>query len=95
MKIELNQQKEKQFFERQEYLLHIKDETTPSYDILKTEISKKLNSNADLTVIKKVRHQFGSKEIIVSVYVYSTAEALKKYEGVKEEKKAEAEKPAA
>lgn len=95
MEIELKNQTEKPFFERQEYSFDIKDEGTPSYDKLKAEVAKKLNVDAGLVVIKRVKHQFGKSNVLVSAYAYSSVEALKKYEAIKEEKKAEGEKPTA
>lgn len=95
MEIELKNQTEKPFFDRQEYSFDIKDKGTPSHDQLKAVVAKKLNVDAELIVIKRVKHQFGKPNVLVSAYKYSSAEALKKYESVKEEKKAEAEKPTA
>ncbi|MFC1686114.1 hypothetical protein ACFLZZ_03785 [Nanoarchaeota archaeon] len=88
MEIELKKQEEKAFFQRQEYTFDIKADTTPSYDELKAEISKKLNVNAELVIVKKVEHYFGKSSVLVSAYVYSSTDTLKKYEGIREEKKA-------
>jgi len=88
METELKQQVEKPFFDRKEYVFEIKDKGTPSYDVLKQEISKKLNLNADLMAIKRVKHYFGKQSVLVNVYVYNSVESLKKYEQIKEEKKA-------
>ncbi len=99
MEIELKSQVEKQFFDRQEYVFEVKQGTTPSYEELKLWISKKLNVNADLVIIKGVEHQFGTSAVVVKAYVYKTPEALKKYEDIKEEKvekkAGEGEKPEA
>jgi len=92
MNLELKHQEEKPYFDRGEYVLTITDTNTPSYPVMKAEIAKKLNAKEELVIIKRVKHQFGKKEIVVNVYVYNSAESMKKYEDIKEEKKEE--KPA-
>jgi len=89
MEIELKNQTEKPFFERQEYSFEVMDDATPSYDLLKSEIGKKLNVDAGLVIIKKVENQFGKKSVKVIAYIYKTKEAMMKYEDIKEEKAVE------
>jgi len=92
MEIEIKQQIDKPFFDRQEYTFDVKDLVTPSYTELKTEIAKKLNVGEELIVVKRINQQYGKQKVVVAAYKYASIESLKKYEGVvekKEEKKAE------
>ena len=65
---------------------------TPSMASVKEELSGLLKKDKELIVVKKVKSKFGMQEAGITVYVYDSPEALKKFEPKKKEKKAAAEK---
>ena len=81
------------FLEREEYVIKITNEITPTFDEAKLEIGK----DADLTVIKKINTNFGKKIFNVEAVVYKNKEAKEKIETIpkKVKKKMEADKKAA
>jgi ribosomal protein S24E len=64
-----------------------KDKITPSMESVKEELSSSLKKDKELIVVKKVESKFGVQEAKITVYVYDSLEALKKFEPKKKEKK--------
>ena len=81
------------FLEREEFTLEITNETTPTFDEVKSELGK----DASLTVVKKINTNFGRKTFLTEAVIYDNAEANKKIETIpkKVKKKIEAEEKAA
>ena len=81
------------FMEREEFTLEITNEVAPSFEEVKVELKK----DADLTVVKKVKTNFGRQTFIVEAVVYDNAEAKNKVEVIPQKirKKMEAERKAA
>ncbi len=71
----INQQKNP-FLKREEYLIKIESETSPSFE----DIQKQMNKDAELTIIKKVQGKFGTKIFNAEVFVYDSKEAKEKIE---------------
>ena len=85
-------QEKNPFLEREEILLEIKNETTPTYDEVKSATGKDPN----LTVIKKINTNFGDQIFIAEVQVYDNLKAKKRIETIpkKTRKKMEADEKA-
>ena len=56
---------------RDEYSLHILSESNPSF----ADVRKHLGKGEELTIVKEVRGNFGSREFSSIVFVYSSKEA--------------------
>jgi ribosomal protein S24E len=93
MEMEIVKQEKNLFLEREEFVLNISNETSPTFDEVKAE----LKSDAELTVVKKIHTGFGKQKFVADVVVYDNAEVKAKVETVpqKVRKKMEAEKKAA
>ena len=78
METKIISQEKNPFLERKEMVLEIKNETTPSFDEVKTEIGK----DAELIVVKKVNTNFGRQVFMVEAVVYDSKEAKDKVETV-------------
>jgi ribosomal protein S24E len=93
MEMEIVKQEKNLFLEREEFVLNISNETSPTFDEVKTELGK----DAELTVVKKIHTGFGKQKFVADVFVYNNAEVKAKVETVpqKVRKKMEAEKKAA
>ena len=103
-------QEKNPFLEREELVLEIQSDSTPTSDEVKKEIlaargipSEKgtdvpslSGKDAELTVIKKINTSFGKRIFTVEAVVYDNAEAKKKIETIpqKVRKKMEADKKA-
>jgi ribosomal protein S24E len=96
MKSKIISQKKNPFLGREEILIEFENNTTPSYE----EIKKSLGKNEDLTVIKKVRANFGRYKFVADVVVYEDKDRKDKVEVIpkkirkkmaEEKKKAEEE----
>ena len=81
------------FLSREEIVLEIESENTPTFE----EIKKEIGSDENLIVVKRVNSNFGKQKFSVEAVVYDSAEAKEKIETVpqKVRKKMEAEKKAA
>ncbi|MEM3671181.1 MAG: hypothetical protein QW767_05515 [Thermoprotei archaeon] len=55
-------------------------EPTPSRAKLQGQLADSLSTSKEQVVLKKIRHVFGSTEVMVSAHVYDTPEAAKLYE---------------
>ena len=81
------------FLSREELILEIESEKTPTFE----EIKKEIGSDENLIVVKRVNSNFGKQKFSVEAVVYDSTEAKEKIETVpqKVRKKMEAEKKAA
>jgi len=93
MESKIIKQEKNPFLEREEFTLQITNETTPTFDEVKSELGK----DATLTVVKKINTNFGRKTFLIEAVVYENAEAKKKIETIpqKVRKKIESEEKAA
>lgn len=82
MEISIKKQKVNAFFDRSEIVVEASDTATPSYASIKAEVAKKMKVGEDVVVVKRVDQQFGKQVVLANVHVYSSPEALKKYEMV-------------
>ncbi|MFH1521679.1 MAG: hypothetical protein ABIF18_01845 [archaeon] len=92
MKSKIIKQEKNPFLEREELILEITNETAPTLDDAKKEIK----GNADLTVVKKIKGNFGKQIFTVEAVIYNNVEAKEKIETIpqKVRKKIEADKKA-
>ena len=90
MKTKIIKREKNPFLEREELVLEIENDSTPTSDEVKKEIGK----NAELTVIKKINTNFGKQTFIVEAIVYDNAKAKEKIETIPQKirKKIEADK---
>lgn len=64
-------------------------ETTPSYSEVKEEMAKQLGKDKELVVVKNVYQKYGQHKSNVNALIYSSKEAMDKFESVKKGKKEE------
>ena len=76
MESKIIKQEKNSFLEREEIVLEIKNDITPTYDEVKTEVGKP----AELIVIKRINTNFGKRIFSVDLVVYDNLDALKKIE---------------
>lgn len=90
MKTKIIKQEKNPFLEREELILEIANKTAPTSDEVKNEIGK----DVELTVVKKIRTNFGKQIFMVEAVVYDNIEAKEKIETIpqKVRKKIEADK---
>lgn len=97
MEFEITSQLKNLLLKREEFQLQISSDSNPSFEELKTGFGK----NPDLTVIKKIKGNFGLKKFSAEVFVYDSNEAKNQTEIIprkirkklaEEAKKAEAKK---
>jgi len=74
MKTKIVQQKKNPFLEREEFLIEIVANSTPT----ESEINEELGKDDDLTIIRKINTNFGIHKFIADVIVYDTKEAKEK-----------------
>lgn len=74
MKTKIVQQKKNPFLEREEFLIEIVADSTPT----ENEISEELGKDNDLTIIRKIKSNFGIHKFVADVIVYDTKEAKEK-----------------
>jgi len=91
MEIKIEKQEHKPLVERDEVVVNIKSETTPSNAQVKEEIAKKLNKTQELVIVKKINQKFGEHKASALAYVYKSQEALTKFEPKKKEKREKTE----
>ena len=95
MKAKIISKKEKKLVERTECEVILEDfDATPSGAAIAEEVAKLLNKPKEAIVTKNVSQGFGSSEAKALVYVYDSAESLKKFEPKKKSKEGAAPKPA-
>lgn len=81
MEIDIVNQKENKPINRKELeVLVIYPEAPPSRLVVKKEVSKKVNAEDKLVVVKKMANVFGNRKIICNVNVYADEKTLDKYE---------------
>ncbi len=92
MEFKIIKQEKNPFLEREEIILEIKNEITPTADEVKSVIGK----DTTLTVIKKINTNFGKQIFMVEALVYDNIEAKNKIETIpkKIRKKMEADEKA-
>jgi len=78
MKSEIIKQDKNPFLNRDELLMEIKAESTPSYEEIKAELGKDEN----LVVIRKVHTNFGKKRFLAEIVVYNSIEDREKVETI-------------
>lgn len=90
MKTKIIKQEKNPFLEREEFVLEIANETSPTFD----EVKKELGKDLDLTVVKKIHTSFGKQTFLVEAVVYDSFELKEKIETIpkKIRKKIEADK---
>ena len=76
MELKIIKQEKNPFLEREELMLEIINESTPSSEEIKTELKK----DAELTIVKKINTNFGRQTFIAEVVVYDNMEAKNKVE---------------
>jgi len=93
MEIKVLNQKKNPFLHREEFILELSAESTPSFDELKKEFGK----GDEVTVIKRIENSFGKKIFKAEVFVYDSVESKNKVEVIpkKIRKKMEEERKAA
>lgn len=64
------------FMQRDEYVVELTAEKNPSFD----EVTKVIGKDAELTVVKLVKGNFGSSSFNAEVFVYNSKEAKDKVE---------------
>jgi colicin import membrane protein len=81
------------FLKREEFVLEITSEVTPT----EMEVKKEIGKDEDLIVVKKINTNFGRQKFIVEAVVYNDKEAKKRIETIpqKVRKKMEADEKAA
>lgn len=90
MEIKIEEQKQNLFLERDEIKGIIRNEKTISKSELQKAVSEKINKPSELIAVKTIYPAFGSHEAQFQVFVYNSAEALKRIEPkpkIKTEKK--------
>ncbi|MEM4638156.1 MAG: hypothetical protein QXK76_04000 [Candidatus Woesearchaeota archaeon] len=101
MDIEIIQQKDEPLIKRKYFEAKVIFEgKTPSRIELKKDLCKKLNSNENLTIIRKIKTDYGSERAIISGYIYNDEKTLSNIENkhillrhlTKTERQAEKEK---
>ena len=88
MNITIKSQQKKPAMSREEVVAEVEfvGATTPKRDVMLEEFSKKLGKDKSTIAVKKIKTKFGSASANVLVYVYDSADDLKKIEP--QEKKA-------
>ena len=74
------------FLHREEYVVEMKSDVNPSFD----DVKKSLGKDGDLTVVKKIRGNFGRHRFNADVFVYDNKDMMKRIEKIKK-KEGEAE----
>jgi len=74
METKIISQKSNPFLEREEFLMEIRSDVTPTYAKIKEELGK----DNDLTIVNKITTRFGTNKSVANIIVYNNAEAMKK-----------------
>jgi len=93
MKSKIIKQEKNPFLQREEFVLEITSEVTPT----EMEVKEKIGKDEDLIVVKKINTNFGRQKFMAEVVVYDDKEAKKRIETIpqKVRKKMEADEKAA
>ena len=77
MEFKVIEEKENPFYERKDIVLEAENvQTTPSRGQVEEFLSKKLGCSEDQVIVHKMDQKFGSKKVVVTARVYSSAEKL-------------------
>ena len=71
MKTKIIKQEKNPHLSREEFLIQINSDITPSFE----EVKKNLGLDEKLTVVKKVNTRFGEKTSFAEVFVYNSKES--------------------
>ena len=81
MEIELKKERETPLLSRKRYVFDIKFEgATPSREIIRDAVAKKVNADRDLTIIKHVYNKYGMENAKVFAHVYDKKEDMMRIE---------------
>ncbi|MEM4702889.1 MAG: hypothetical protein QXP53_00140 [Candidatus Pacearchaeota archaeon] len=83
----IEKQEYKPLTSRTEIEAKVEAKITPSNLQIQEELSKKLEKDKELIVVKHIYQSFGKHEAKIIAYVYDSKEALKKFEPKKKERK--------
>ena len=75
MKTTIISQEKNPFLEREEFMIKVEAESTPT----EAQIIEDLGKDANLTVVRGIRTNFGVQSFIADVVVYDSEEAKEKY----------------
>lgn len=88
MNVQITEQKNNILLSRKEISAVLTyDKTTPSKEELKKQLAGAMKLDANLMVVKHIYPGFGRNRAAITVYQYENAEAMKKYEPKKKERK--------
>ena len=88
MELNIKEKKEQKLLSRLEVRGDISfDGPTPSNDVVKQAIAKKVGKDVKLIILKKIGTNYGSTSASIFAYVYDNEDKLKDVERIKEEKK--------
>jgi len=76
MEAKILKQHKNPLLHREEILISIESESSPSFE----EVKKHMGKNEDLVIIKRVKGNFGAKSFNAEVFVYDSKEAKDKVE---------------
>ncbi len=88
MRSKIIHQKKNDYFGREEYLLEIINDFTPT----KKEIIDEIGKPENLTVINGIKSSFGEKKFIANVFVYNNEEDKNKHTTIPKKIRMEIEK---
>ncbi len=88
METKIIKQEKNPLLEREEILIEIKADSTPSAE----EVKKIVGKDENLVVVKKINSSFGKRVFTAEVFVYDSVEVKNRIEVKKKRKSEEAEK---
>jgi ribosomal protein S24E len=74
MKSTIVSQEKNEFLEREEFVIEITNEGSPTKEAIISDLGK----NAELTVVRRIAHNFGKNSFVADVIVYNSVEAKDK-----------------
>jgi len=80
MDLKITKKEEKPLLAREECTAELNSRIVPSNAELKKAISEKMKKDESLILIKRINQKFGAHDLKVDFYVYSSADAIKKFE---------------
>ena len=78
MELKTIKQEKNVFLHREESLIEIVSKTNPSFE----DVKKQLETDSELTVVKKIGNSFGRNKFIVEIFVYDSKENKDKIEKI-------------
>ncbi len=82
MRFEIISDRENKLLDRREIYLRVFSESTPKREDVKNLVVANFDVNPEMVVVDKIKQEFGKKESIVYVKIYSSLEVLKKLEKI-------------